>query len=357
MKMKLIEQHKKAKYRISGSGFGSIDILKEAIKSLSGEFEPDVYGTGAIIENFENKFAELLGQEAAVFMPSGVMAQLIALRINADEKNCKKVAYHPLSHLEIHEKDAIRALHNLEPILLGQPERLFTLDDLKSMEEEISTLLIELPQREIGGRLPSLSELESIADYAKTKNIKLHMDGARLLETLPYYNKKACEIAAYFDSVYISFYKGIGAIAGAILAGSQDFIEKAKIWKRRHGGDLISLYPYIVSADYCYEKRKNKIQEYYSNAKKLAGLFNGISYAYTVPEVPVTNMFHLYFTKNADEVKKILSIICEESSVSLAGKVLSLEDELSKIEISIGDNYLEIPQNLIEKIILKFKEQ
>lgn len=333
-----------------------LTFYKEAIETISGNCEPDFYGNGAIIEDFENKFAELLGKEAAVFMPSGVMAQLIALRINADEKNCKKVAYHPLSHLEIYEQDAIRTLHNLEPILLGQPERLFTLEDLESIEEEISTLLIELPQREIGGSLPSLSELESIAKYAKTKNIKLHMDGARLLEILPYYDKEACEIASYFDSVYISFYKGIGAIAGAILAGNQDFIEKAKIWKRRHGGDLISLYPYIVSADYCYEKRKNKMQEYYSNAKALAGSFNGISYAYTVPEVPMTNMFHLYFRKNADEMEKILSEICKDSSVSLTGKVLSLEKELSKIEISIGDNYLEIPQNWIEQLILKLKE-
>ncbi len=86
------------------------------------------------------------------------------------------------------------------------------------------------------------------------------LDGARLFESLPFYQKSAADICVLFDSVYVSFYKGIGGIAGAILAGDRDFIEEAIVWKRRHGGDLISLYPYIPSADYYFNQRIDRME-------------------------------------------------------------------------------------------------
>ena len=78
----------------------------------------DFYGTGEVIENFETKLAKFLGTESAVFMPSGTMAQQIALKIAS--KVDKKVGFHPLSHLEIHEQKAYKELHNLDVILIGK---------------------------------------------------------------------------------------------------------------------------------------------------------------------------------------------------------------------------------------------
>lgn len=348
--MKLNEQHKKAKYRFQGSGPRNINILKEAFQHISECELADTYGNGEIIEKFEKKFAKILGKEAAVFMPSGTMAQQIALRIYADEKNCNKIAYHPLSHLEIHEQDAVKTMHHLETILIGESNRLFTLEDLMSIKEEISTLLIELPQREIGGSLPTFEELQAIVTYARSKGMHLHLDGARLFEAVPFYHKLPSEISACFDSVYISFYKGIGAIAGAILAGEKEFIDKAKIWKRRHGGDLISLYPYIITADYYYEKRKDKMQEFYLNAKELAKYFNDLSYAYTVPKTPMTNMFHVYVDKSRDELEKIISKVFDDFDVSITNHIVEVNETTSKFEISIGEDFSKIPKDLIKQI-------
>ncbi len=250
----LIEAFEQAAYPLGGHGPRDVQVLRQAFEEVPGSMSSDMYGKGNVIEDFQDKMASYLGKEAAVFFPSGTMAQQIALRIWCDEKGLKRVAYHPLCHLEIHEQDGMKELHHIEAVLLADKERLITLDDVRQMEGEISCLLLELPQREIGGQLPPYGELEAISAYCREKGIRLHLDGARLFEITPYYNKSAAEICALFDSVYVSFYKGIGGIAGAILAGDASFTEQSKIWKRRHGGDLISLYPYIVSSEYYFDR-------------------------------------------------------------------------------------------------------
>lgn len=95
--------------------------------------------------------------------------------------------------------------------------------------------------------------------------------------------------------MYVSFYKGFGGIAGAILAGDKDFVKESIVWKRRHGGDLISLYPYIISAEYYFNQRSNKMKQYYEEAKELAGFFNQCHAVSTNPLKPVSNMFDVHF--------------------------------------------------------------
>jgi len=278
---------KKSEYQLAGHGKRSIQVLKEALQAIDGKSESDLYGEGKVIEEFQEKMASLLGKEEAVFFPSGTMAQQIALRVWCDEKGLRKVAYHPLSHLEIHEEDGLKEIHKIESILLADKNRVIELEDVLNLRESVSSILLELPQREIGGQLPSFDTLVQISEYCQKYSIRLHLDGARLLEVLPYYQKSAAEVCALFDSVYLSFYKGIGGIAGAILAGDKEFIQQSKVWKRRYGGDLISLYPYILSADYYFDRRAHKMGQYYQSAKELAHLYNSCHGISTLPIEPV----------------------------------------------------------------------
>ena len=117
-----LEVYKQTRYKVAGNGPRNIQVLKEALVNWDGEQESDHYGKGKIIDEFQEKMANYLGKEAAVFFPSGTMAQQIALRIWCDEKGLKKVAYHPLSHLEIHEEDGLKELHHIEPILLADKD-------------------------------------------------------------------------------------------------------------------------------------------------------------------------------------------------------------------------------------------
>ncbi|MGZ9587344.1 threonine aldolase family protein [Paenibacillus marinisediminis] len=353
----LLEMYQQTEYQVPGHGARNIEVLKEAFYSVDGLMDSDMYGNGKVIEDFQAKMAACLGKESAVFFPSGTMAQQIALRIWCDRKGLKKVAYHPLCHLEIHEQDGLKELHHIEPILLADQNRCVQLEDVHHMKEEIACLLLELPQREIGGQLPSYEELEAISAYCREHGVKLHLDGARLFETLPYYQKSAAEICQLFDSVYISFYKGFGGIAGAILAGSESFTSESKIWKRRHGGDLISLYPYIISADHYFEQRVHKMEQYYAGAKELASYLNQCEGISTRPIEPVSNMFHVHFTAAKEQVEEILVSIYKECGIGLTRYLKETSEASCCFECSIGDSYANIPQERLHHMIRMLGER
>lgn len=349
-----------AQYRISGHGPRKVEVLKQAFEEIPGDTDSDMYGKGKTIEQFQQEMADYLGKESAVFFPSGTMAQQIALRIWCDEADNKQVAYHPLCHLEIHEEDGLKELHGIKPILLADKERLITLEDVKALPEPIACLLLELPQREIGGQLPEYAELEAISAYCRNEGIKLHLDGARLFEILPYYGKTAAEVCTLFDSVYISFYKTIGGLAGAILAGDAWFTDKSKVWKRRHGGDLISLYPYILSSKYYFEDRIGKMGQYYRDAIELAERFNACPGVSTRPYVPVTNMFHVHFAAPKDKVEPVLAAVCQETGVAMIPGLRDAGGEGatgSYFELSVGDLYPKVPTKQLEEMFRQLAER
>ncbi|WP_408009235.1 threonine aldolase family protein [Pseudalkalibacillus sp. A8] len=353
----LAKAFRQTDYQIAGHGTRNVQVLKDALNEVDGQTDSDMYGKGKLIEEFQEKMAEYLGKESAVFFPSGTMAQQIALRIWCDEKGLKKVAYHPLCHLEIHEEDGLKELHHIEPILLADENRVIELEDVVNMEEEISCLLFELPQREIGGQLPDYETLESISSYCREKGIRLHLDGARLFEILPYYQKSVAEVCALFDSVYISFYKGIGGLAGAILAGDEAFTEESKVWKRRHGGDLISLYPYILSADYYFDNRLAKMEQYFVEAKELAELFNQCYAVTTRPAEPVSNMFHVHFQVSKEKLEPILVEIYETTGIGLTSNLREIGENSCYYEVSIGDQYETIPKDRVKKMFEMLDER
>ena len=346
----LFKAFKESNIQLAGHGKRNVKVLKEAFHRVDGDIESDIYGSGKIIEDFQNKIAVLLGKESAVFFPSGTMAQQIALRIWCDRKNVKKVAYHPLCHLEIHEADGLKELHHIETVLLADKTRVITLEDVVNMEENIACLLLELPQREIGGQLPDFETLVEISKYCREKGIQLHLDGARLLEILPYYQKSAAEICDLFNSVYISVYKGIGGIAGAVLVGDNEFTQESKVWKQRYGGNLISLYPYIIAADIYLDQRVKKMDQYYRDAKDLANRFNLCHAVTTIPAVPVSNMFHVHFDASKEEMEHILKEIMESSKVGISGYVRETSDHSCHFEVSLGDQYASITEDQLNSL-------
>ena len=348
----LKDTYDQSKHQLGGHGTRDIHVLQEAFQHMDGQLNSDMYGKGQIIEDFQMKMATFLGKETSVFFPSGTMAQQVALRIWCDESGLRKVAYHPLCHLEIHEEDGLKKLHQIETVLLADKSRLITLDDIKNMEEGVACVVLELPQREIGGQLPSLEVLEQISEYCRDKAIKLHLDGARLLEALPYYHKSAAEVSALFDSVYISLYKGIGGIAGAILAGNQDFTARSKVWKRRHGGDLISLYPYIIPANYYFDQRSNKMGQYYEEARELAKLFNNCHGVCTLPTIPVSNMFHVHFHLSIEKVVSVLSEVQQATGIGITRHLKAIDEQTCYCEISLGDQYAELPCEDVTTVFL-----
>jgi threonine aldolase len=303
---------------------------------------PDVYGQGDLITDFEKQVADLLGKPAAVFMPSGTMAQQIALRIHADRSHVPHVAFHPLCHLEIHEQKGYQLLHGLHGVLVGSPLRLMTLDDLKNVKEPLAALLLELPQREIGGQLPTWDELTAIVNWARERHIVLHLDGARLWECQPFYQRSYAEIAALFDTVYVSFYKILGGIAGAMLLGPQDIIAEARIWQRRHGGNLVRMFPFVLSAKMGLETRLDRMAAYHNKAIEIAEVLAAFPEIEVLPNPPHTNMLHVFVRGEADRLEAAALDIAREQKTWLINNFMPGQiPAYQKFELTVGDGALE----------------
>jgi threonine aldolase len=210
--------------------------------------EIDCYNQGPLVEKLESKVAELLGKQKALFFHKGTIAQLAVLKVAAANKNNNKVIIHNKCHIAIDEQDAYQHVTNLEGILLGPSDQPFNSSDIERIDDSVSSLVIEIPLRRVGFKLTPWNELINIKQWCHANNTHFHMDGARLWESTHYYNKSLAEISALFDSVYVSLYKGIGAIGGSLIAGDEEFINQCKIWRSRLGGDEWSQFPSLLTA-------------------------------------------------------------------------------------------------------------
>lgn len=325
-------------------------ILSELAETIDPDLEADRYGQGELITRFEQEVAGLLGKEAAVFMPSGTMCQQIALRIWAERRGTTNVAFHPRCHLETHEEKAYQRLHGLHGILVGSPDRLLTLDDLKRITEPVGALLIELPQRDLGGQLPSWEVLSEIIAWARERSIPTHLDGARLWECQPFYQRDYAEIAQLFDTVYVSFYKILGAIAGSLLARPADVIAESRTWQRRHGGNLIHLYPFVLSAQKGLRERVGRVESYHAKAREIAALLAPCPEITIVPDPPHTNMMHLFLRGERARLEATALEIARETGIWLFSWLApTLLPGLTMLEWTVGEATLDVSnQEIVE---------
>lgn len=323
------------------SGHGMMrphDELAALAAATAPDERADSYGKGDLIEEFEREIAALLGTEAALFLPTGTMAQQIALRIWAEWKHCSTVAYHPMCHVETNEEKGYQRLHGLHARLVGNARRLMTLEDMRTVAEPIAALLIELPQRDLGGMLPSWEELRAQTAWAREHGAAVHMDGARLWESAPFYGRSYAEIAALFDSVYVSFYKGVGAIAGSALAGPAPFVAEARVWQVRHGGRLIHLFPYVLSARTKLRQRLDRFPRYHERAVAIAAVLRAIPGIVIKPDPPQTHMMHVYLHGNPERLMAAALDIARTERVALFRPLRPTDlPDWSMFELSIGD--------------------
>ena len=309
----------------------------------AGDAQADLYGKGALITSFESEIATVLGKESALFLPSGTLAQPVALRIWADEKGRDAVAMHATSHLEMHEHRGYQRLYGLHGVPMADAVTPLTPAHLAAVSEPLAAVLLELPRRELGGVLPTWDALQQLADITRQKGAALHLDGARLWESAPHYGRDYPEICALFDSVYVSFYKGLGGIAGAALAGPAQLIAQARIWQRRAGGNLISLYPYILSARHGLRTRLPRMAAYCQHARAIAAALSSLRNIYVTTSPPHTNMFHVHLRGDAAALRAAACRVAEEEGVWLLGTLRpAATPGVVWTEISIGDAGLQL---------------
>jgi threonine aldolase len=311
--------------------------LRELAEASDPWLAADNYGAGDAVERLERRVAALLGKEAAAFMPSGTMAQQTAVRVWADRQGSRRVAMHPTCHLELREEGAYRLLHGLDGVVVGRPDRVLAAGDLCAADLPLAALVVELPQRETGGQLPTWEALGDLVGWARRHGVPLHLDGARLWECGPYYARPYPEIAGLFDTVYVSFYKGLGAWAGAALAGPAGVIAECRVWQKRHGGNLIRLFPYALSAAHALDARLDRMAAYRDRAVALAAVIGALPGVRVAPDPPVAGMLHVHLPLDAGRLRAALVEVAARTRVWIASTAIPLGADRSGVEIAVGD--------------------
>ncbi|MFP2907559.1 threonine aldolase family protein [Pyxidicoccus sp. 3LFB2] len=279
----------------------------------------DFYGNGEFIQTFEKRVAGLLGFEDGCYMPTGTMGQLAVLRMYADASGNRRVGLHPSSHHVLHESDAHAVLHGLREALISPWTRPLLASDVRDAKDALGTVSVELPVRWLGGQLQTWEQLEELKRTCREKGVKLHMDGARLWECQPYYGRSYADICRGFDSVYVSFYKMVGALGGAMVVGSSDFVRTARTWRHRHGGNLYQMLPYVASAAMRLDDVLARIPGYVKRAKSLTEALAADTRLTVLPRPVQTNMFRVYLRGDPAALTRQRDRIAREDKVWVAG--------------------------------------
>lgn len=205
----------------------------------------DSYLLGGEVEAFEQHWATLLGKEAAVFMPSGTLANQLALRALAGPR--RRVIVPEMSHIYNDTGDACQTLSGLTLMPLAPGRATFTRAEVEAVltrtaggrvATEVGAIAIESPIRRLSGQMFDWEETKRIAALAREKGIGMHLDGARLFIASAYSGITPAEYAASFDTVYVSLWKYFNGGIGAILAGPRRVLDGMFHVRRMFGGNL-----------------------------------------------------------------------------------------------------------------------
>jgi threonine aldolase len=279
---------------------------------------PDFYGDGPVAA-LENRVADLLGTESAVFFPTGTMAQQVALRYGADRRGIPAVALHPLGHQEAHERHAYADLTGLRSVRSTPAARNPVAADIAALGEPVGTVVIELPLRDAGFVLPRWDDLVESCAAVRAIGARVHFDGARIWESTPYLGKTLRQIAALADSTYVSFYKSVDGISGAALAGTAALAAYARAWRHRYGGNVFQQWPAALIAMAGLDRELPRIPGYVRHARVVAGALAALPGARVHPAPPHTHQFRLFLPHPARALDDAALALAEQERIWFVG--------------------------------------
>jgi threonine aldolase len=228
-------------------------LLDELTKNA--DIQKDNYLLGGDIGKFEQQWASILGKETAVFMPSGTLANQLALRALVGSR--RRVIVPDVSHVYNDTGDACQTLSGLTLMPLGAGAATFTLPDVEAVlartaggrvATDVGAILIESPIRRLSGQMFDWAEAKRITAFARERGIGTHLDGARLFIASAYTGISPAEYSAPFDTVYVSLWKYFNSGIGAILAGPRRLLDGMFHTRRMFGGNLFNGWPAAVVA-------------------------------------------------------------------------------------------------------------
>lgn len=286
-----------------------IDKLQEI--NTTNPIERDSYGEGATLEKLLKKFIDITGKEAAVYVPTGTLANQLAISVLCGINT--KVFVQETSHVYRDEADASQTLFNKRLIPLSEGKSHFTLEELKESiqyhkEGEafvagVGAVSIETPVRRCSNQAVPLSEIKRISMWCKEQGYKMHLDGARLHMATSFTNSTVKEYASYFDTVYMCLYKYLGATGGAVICGDKTIIDQMHHLIKIHGGGIFTNWPSAAIALHHLTDIDEVMAEIIVKTKDLFQQLNKLRGLKIISIENGTNQFNVSIDKGIDATK------------------------------------------------------
>ena len=283
----------------------------------------DAYSLGGNVEQLEKKCAEMLGKESAVFMPTGTLANHLAIRKLCGIK--PRAIVQEQSHLYNDSGDCVTRLSNINLIPLAKGCPYFTLETLKAAVEQaergrvinlVGAVMVESPVRRQWGKIMPFDEMKAVTDYCRDRQIGSHLDGARLYMMSGATGILPADYAALFDTVYVSLYKYFGAPFGAILAGTAEFTDGLYHDRRMFGGGLASANFAAALALQGIDRFEERFNRAMTQARALFDKINALESINVESFEHGSNIFPLKLASNVDSTRFVKTLEAYSVSVS-----------------------------------------
>ena len=241
----------------------------------NAEVGDDVLGDEPTVKKLEEMTAELLGMEAAIYVPSGTMSNQLAVRCLTEPGD--EIVMEDNSHCYFYEAGAPAALSGVSCRLIKGENGIFSANDVQMALRPSNihfsptkAVLVENTHNRGGGAVWPIEAVKEVSEFAKSRGLKMHMDGARLWNASAASGVSESEYAKCFDTVNVCYSKGLGAPVGSALAGPRDVIERAKRFRKQFGGGMRQSGIIAAGAIYALENNRSRLSEDHANARMLA---------------------------------------------------------------------------------------
>jgi threonine aldolase len=295
------------------------DMLKAMLNASVGD---DVLGDDPEVIALEAMMAELFGKEAAVFCPSGTMTNQVAIKVHTqpgDEVICDVT-----SHVYNFEGGGIGFNSGCSVKLIQgnmgrmKPEQVLAcLNPPENVHYAFTRLVVaENTSNKGGGSIYNYNDLAEISAICRQKNLKFHLDGARLFNALVETGEKPADYGKLFDSVSICFSKGLGAPIGSVLIGSQEFITRARRVKKVFGGGMRQAGYLAAAATFAIKNNIPRLKEDNDRAKILGRFLSKLNYVTEV--LPVESNIVIFSIDKSRSVDEFLGLL-KDKGISAFG--------------------------------------
>jgi threonine aldolase len=317
--------------------------MREAM--MKAEVGDDVFGEDPTVNKLQLKCAEISGKEKALYVPSGCMANQLAVKAHTqpgDEVICESEC-----HIFNYETAAPAVISNVQMMTVRGENGVMQLDEIKKFVRtkeyyfpRTRLICLENTHNRAGGVIQPIEVIKEISDFAKKNDIKMHMDGARIYNASIETGIPVKEYATYFDSISFCFSKGLGAPVGSILCGSAEFISIAHKWRKIIGGGMRQAGILAAAALYALENNTKRLKEDHEKAKYFAEEISKIKEISVNKELVHTNI--VIFSNSKYPKPELISKLKEKGVLISAGSfenlraVFHLDVQMDEVKTAVN---------------------